>query len=256
MKSDAIRIALLVFLILIFSCFERMAPAQVSQSWTGKIRNVGYIAFFLFFGALAITFFSPILEQIHPRFLPVSGWFIVPVLFLSLVFSDFLFYWYHRAQHHFTWLWPIHELHHSDTELNVTTSMRTYWLEYPIQVVLIALPVQYFVGVNTQVQWILLFVTTFWLYFTHTNIRLPLGPVTPFICGPQLHRIHHSREEKHHDKNFAQFFPFFDILFGTYYAPADYEFPQTGTPDLATNASYSMTFVRPFKSWMKRKTLS
>src|SRR5258706_15193675 len=67
-----------------------------------------------------------------------------------------------------------------------------------------------------------------WGYFIHLNLRLPLGPLTPVLGGPHLHRIHHSRLPEHQDKNFAAFFPIFDLLFGTYYPPSRAEYPATG----------------------------
>ena len=80
------------------------------------------------------------------------------------------------------------------------------------------------------------FVATFlmfklWGFFIHANVRLELGPLTPIISGPQLHRIHHSALAEHRDKNFATFFPFIDILFGTYYGPGKGEHPPTGLHD-------------------------
>ncbi|HLD20823.1 MAG TPA: sterol desaturase family protein [Patescibacteria group bacterium] len=249
-KSDAIRIALIVLLIVGFTHVEILAPAQAGQTVAGRLRNLGYIALFFVLGASGVALLARFL-QVQPQLLSVSGWGIVLALLAGLVLSDLLFYWYHRAQHAWVWLWPLHELHHSDTELNVTTSMRSYWLEYPIQVLLIALPVQMLIGVRVQtLAWSMLIMTS-WLYFTHTNVRLRLGPLTPLVCGPQVHRIHHSIETKHQNKNFAQFFPVIDILFGTYYAPGHEEFPATGTPALASNASYATTLVRPFKVWFK-----
>jgi sterol desaturase/sphingolipid hydroxylase (fatty acid hydroxylase superfamily) len=47
-------------------------------------------------------------------------------------------------------------------------------------------------------------------------------------CGPQIHRIHHSVLPQHRDKNYAVWFPLWDVLFGTYYHPARDEFPPTG----------------------------
>jgi len=41
----------------------------------------------------------------------------------SLVF-DFFYYWFHRLQHQWDWLWEIHQLHHSEPALNVTTNFR------------------------------------------------------------------------------------------------------------------------------------
>jgi sterol desaturase/sphingolipid hydroxylase (fatty acid hydroxylase superfamily) len=251
LKSDALRIALIVLLIVSFSHIEIFVPAQSGQTVVGRLRNLGYIFLFFVLGAAGVSMLMMVFE-VQPSIVTVSGWGIVVVLAGSLFLSDLLFYWYHRAQHSIAWLWPLHELHHSDRELNVTTSMRSYWLEYPIQVLMIALPVHLLVGVSVQTLTWSMVVMTSWLFFTHTNVRLRLGPLTPLVCGPQLHRIHHSIEPKHQSKNFAQFFPIIDILFGTYYRPARDEFPETGTPGLASNASYLTTLIRPFKLWLKR----
>lgn len=251
LKSDALRIALVVLLIVVLSHLEILAPAQKGQTITGRLRNLGYVALFFLLGAAGVSVLL-LFVDVRSTILSVNGWGIVLALLAGLFLSDLLFYWYHRAQHAVSWLWPLHELHHSDAELNVTTSMRSYWLEYPIQVLLISLPVQLLLGVSVQtLVWSMLIMTS-WLYFTHTNVRLRLGSLTPLVCGPQLHRIHHSIEPHHQNKNFAQFFPVIDILFGTYYKPARDEFPTTGTPALVSNASYLTTFIRPFKLWFKQ----
>lgn len=162
---------------------------------------------------------------------------------------DFLFYWYHCAQHHIKLLWSIHELHHSDAELNTSSSMRSFWLEIPLQAIFISIPTLNFIGVDKLALLLFPLVTTSWLIFTHANIRLRLGFLTPWLCGPQLHRIHHSKHSKHYNKNFAQFFPVFDILFGTYYAPQKDEFPETGTPTMSSNVPIREVLKRPFVVW-------
>ncbi len=250
LKSDAPRIALIVLLIIGLSHLEIFAPAQRGQTLRGRIRNLGHIVLFVLLGTAGLSMLLLFIEVEAPL-LSVSGWSLLLVLLASLFLSDLLFYWYHRAQHSLPWLWPLHELHHADTQLNVTTSMRSYWLEYPMQVLVIALPVHVLIGVSAQTLVWSMFVMTSWLYFTHTNVRLRLGPFTSLVCGPQLHRIHHSIEPRHQHKNFAQFFPVIDILFGTYYAPGREEFPATGTTGLASEATYPTTFLRPFKLWLK-----
>ncbi len=67
-----------------------------------------------------------------------------------------------------------------------------------------------------------------WGFVNHANVRIDFGPLTGVIAGPQWHRIHHSTDPHHRDRNFATFFPFIDRLFGTYYAPAVGEYPATG----------------------------
>ncbi|NQV89990.1 sterol desaturase family protein [Candidatus Uhrbacteria bacterium] len=250
-QSDAIRIALVVVLVILLSNLEIIIPAQKGQALSGRLRNFGYIALFFILGGMSFKIISSTIA-FQPRILSASGWSIFLLVLVGILLSDLLFYWYHRAQHAFAWLWPIHELHHADTQLNVTTSMRTYWLEYPVQVLLISVPVQLLIGVNVQVYLWTMVLMTSWLFMAHTNVRLRLGVLTPFICGPQVHRIHHSIEEKHQDKNFAQFFPFIDILFGTYYAPGKEEFPRTGTPNLASNAPYGTVLLKPLRTWFRR----
>ncbi|WP_456669859.1 sterol desaturase family protein [Bradyrhizobium sp. USDA 3240] len=50
-----------------------------------------------------------------------------------------------------------------------------------------------------------------------------------WINNPQWHRIHHSVEMEHQDKNFAAFFPFWDILFGMACVPKQDEYLQQGS---------------------------
>jgi sterol desaturase/sphingolipid hydroxylase (fatty acid hydroxylase superfamily) len=165
--------------------------------------------------------------------------------------ADFVFYWYHRAQHRFSFLWALHELHHADTELNATTSFRTFWLEYPVQALVVSVPTLILLGIDRTAAVIFPLVQTVILMFTHWNVRLRLGPLTPVFCGPQLHRIHHSRLPQHRDTNFSQVLPVFDVLFGTYCAPGRDEFPPTGTDDLASDASVARVLVqRPLELWM------
>jgi sterol desaturase/sphingolipid hydroxylase (fatty acid hydroxylase superfamily) len=41
------------------------------------------------------------------------------------------------------------------------------------------------------------------------------------IISPNGHRIHHSLDEKHHNKNFGAMFTWWDQLFGTFYLSDD-----------------------------------
>lgn len=59
-------------------------------------------------------------------------------------------------------------------------------------------------------------------------IKARLPWLDRLLVTPQVHRIHHSRDPGHYNRNFADAFPLFDILFGTYHKPAAEEFPETG----------------------------
>jgi hypothetical protein len=89
--------------------------------------------------------------------------------------------------------------------------------------------------------------------FIHANLRLSLGPVSPVVAGPQLHRIHHSLEPRHRDRNYAAFFPLWDVLFGSYYAPKRDEYPRTGLATGERVTSIGQALWLPFATWFGRR---
>jgi|SRR6185312_328420 len=149
---------------------------------------------------------------------------------LFVLIADFIKYWMHRAMHAAPLLWRFHRAHHSDRHFNASTNLREQWagtIYGDAVFALIAAPL--FGAMTTPIP-----LTAAYLaygFFAHSNLRLPLGRLTPVLVGPHYHRIHHSRLPQHANVNFSSFFPLFDILFGTYYAPARDEFPPTGLAD-------------------------
>lgn len=147
--------------------------------------------------------------------------------FLFVLVADFIKYWMHRAMHAVPLFWRFHRAHHSDRHLNASTNLREQWagaIYGDAVFAFIAVPL--FGALATPIP-----LTAAYLaygFFAHSNLRLPLGRLTPVLVGPHYHRIHHSRLPEHANVNYSSFFPLFDILFGTYYAPASDEFPPTG----------------------------
>ncbi|MFI4904937.1 MAG: sterol desaturase family protein, partial [Burkholderiales bacterium] len=91
----------------------------------------------------------------------------------------------------------------------------------------------------------------YWPYFIHANVRLPLGGLTRVVVGPQAHRIHHSLEDAHADRNFAAVFPLWDILFGTFCAPRAGEYPRTGLHSGERVTSFWQANLLPFAGWRR-----
>lgn len=237
----------------VLTVLELAVPADREQTWRGRLRNLGFLVQFKLLGLAGVAaWFNWGPELRGPRLQPEP---VVAALLVvaNLIAIDVLYYWYHRAQHRFPALWALHELHHADAELNATSSYRTYWLEAPVQVALIGTPtILLFGGLGPRHGVAILSASLFFLIFSHSNLRLRLGPLSGWIIGPQVHRIHHSRLPEHQDRNFAQFFPFIDRVFGTFFPPRHDEFPPTGTTGLASDAPYTTAMVRPVKIWTRR----
>lgn len=162
---------------------------------------------------------------------------MVGALLLTMLVQDFFGYWNHRAQHKSMFLWQHHKLHHSDRHFDIWTTYVNNWMEIVIGTVLVGVPLSLFVkldqfdGLSGGI-WLLslVFLRRLITHFNHWNVGVNWGWVNLLVSTPQVHRIHHSLEERHFDKNFA-FFPIWDMLFGTYHRPRRDEFPLTGVAD-------------------------
>lgn len=149
--------------------------------------------------------------------------------FSAMFLVDGLYYVYHRLQHSVPLLWRIHALHHTDPAVNITTAKRTHFLERPLQFLLLVMPVLWLLGYNERGVGLVAVAGPAILYFSHLDVRLSLGALTPVVVGPQYHRIHHALDAHEQGRNFAQAFPLFDKLGGTYRAPREREFIATGS---------------------------
>ena len=238
---------------------EQLQPAESQQ----PLRRIGFNIAYTFVFLLLTNLLLPPLQAVTKPWIDRFG-LAIPVafpdgplgqalqVFAFFFIIDFFYYWFHRAQHTFGWLWMQHKLHHSELSLNITSGNRHHWLEEPIRVFAMWLPMGLLFQqkpISMALPWSVLFL---WGYFIHMNLRFSMGPLTPVMCGPQLHRIHHSNLREHRDKNFAAVFPIFDILFGTYCKPAKDTYPSTGLDDGEDLNGLVRSSLAPFRGWREQ----
>jgi len=147
---------------------------------------------------------------------------------LFVFLADFFYYWWHRLQHAVPALWWQHAVHHSDEAVNAVTAVRQHWTEFAFQSFLVSLPTLLIVKTDAETIVAVSILMHAWSFFNHLDVRLPLGRLSVVVSGPDFHLIHHSREPRHRDRNFAAYFPVFDKLFGTIHLPRAGETPATG----------------------------
>lgn len=169
---------------------------------------------------------------------------------LNLLIVDFFVYWFHRAQHTIGWMWDIHLVHHSDDDINVTTTTLHSWLHFIVMAAWVALPMAVLFKLPEVSSAIIGTALAGWMFVTHLNVKLSLGRWSWLVVGPQLHRIHHSSLPHHFDKNFAGYFPIWDVIFGTYFHPDHNEYPPTGVPG-STVRTVTEATIYPFKRWFE-----
>jgi sterol desaturase/sphingolipid hydroxylase (fatty acid hydroxylase superfamily) len=238
-------VALSAALIALFTLAEICWPAARNGGWRERVINIliGFIvSVFAFACLLLLACFATMLWRDGLLGAVLPGWRRDDLIGLAIsVFAygfawDFFQYWFHRWQHVSPALWPSHRVHHSDDRLSTTTALRRSVLELLLIFAFVLVPTVVVVGVDETAAPIAFAIFYGWGFFNHANVRLSLGRLTPVLSGPQWHRIHHGVAPKYRDRNFAAYFPIFDIVFGTYRAPRAGEYPTTGVGDSVVTA--------------------
>jgi sterol desaturase/sphingolipid hydroxylase (fatty acid hydroxylase superfamily) len=136
----------------------------------------------------------------------------------NLLGRGFISFSTHWLMHKVPIFWRVHRVHHLDTELDVSTTVRFHPLEFVVGL----LPGVPLVALLGLAPWLLV------LYelldaainvFSHSNVRIParLDRVLRYVVvTPDLHRVHHSSFQPETDSNFGAVFPIWDLLFGTF----------------------------------------
>ncbi len=120
-------------------------------------------------------------------------------------------------------------IHHSQRQMNLFTDGRVHMVEYLVAQAIICLPLFMLNLTPFAIFWVGV-ATSWYTRIYHANLRTNFGPLKYLLVTPQSHRIHHSLQSRHWDKNFGVIFSVWDRLFGTLYANYD-EYPETGLED-------------------------
>jgi sterol desaturase/sphingolipid hydroxylase (fatty acid hydroxylase superfamily) len=150
-----------------------------------------------------------------PSWPTADRWLSFLAAFLLL---DLLNYAIHRCQHAVPFLWRFHALHHSDPDVDVTTSARHHPIEYLLAagfywLAVLALDIPVVVVASHGLA---VFAAA---AVTHGNMRLPEWLerlLQPVVITLDLHLIHHSIEYDEANANFGAVLSIWDRLFGTF----------------------------------------
>jgi sterol desaturase/sphingolipid hydroxylase (fatty acid hydroxylase superfamily) len=179
--------------------------------------------------------------------LGIDGWTNV---LLTVVVLDGVTYAWHRAYHGFPLMWRMHRVHHSDLDVDVTTSGRFHLAEMVLSAIfrlgVIAL-------LGATVASVVIFEIVFGLLnqLEHSNLRIP----EPFetwlrwvVVTPDMHRIHHSQELAHTNSNYSTIFSWWDRLFRTYRFGADQAGLRLGLPEhpCTEDVTFGKVLAMPF----------
>ncbi len=150
---------------------------------------------------------------------PASVWTVLALV----IAQDFFYYWFHRVSHRVRWLWASHVTHHSSERLNLSTAFRQS-LTYPISGMwLFWLPLAW-LGFRPANIVAVVAINLAFQFFVHTQAIGRLGWLEAVFNTPSNHRVHHARNPRYLDRNYAGVLMIWDQLFGTF-VPEDPALP-------------------------------
>jgi sterol desaturase/sphingolipid hydroxylase (fatty acid hydroxylase superfamily) len=160
----------------------------------------------------------------------------------ALLLYDFMSYRNHRFQHRF--LWHIHALHHWQTDLHAANDY-AHFLEAALRFLSWALPLSLIKFDFAPMPALLGLGRGALEFYIHSPTTVNFGPARRILVDNRFHRIHHSLEPTHFDRNFGILFSFWDSLFGTAYWPGPDEWPETGIAGISPPASIGAYLLFP-----------
>jgi sterol desaturase/sphingolipid hydroxylase (fatty acid hydroxylase superfamily) len=209
--------------LLLVAAWEFFLPRR-RRDFPALRRRLGNIGFWILNLVLVTFIFEPP-ARFRPEFEAVTGahfpaWPIgdTALSFLAgFLVLDLMRYAVHRCEHAVPFLWRFHALHHSDPDVDVTTSVRHHPIEY-----VLASAVYWLAMIVLNVPPVVVLAHGLAVFGTaavqHGNIRLPERSerwLQPVLVTVDMHRIHHSIEFSRANWNYGAVLSIWDRLFGT-----------------------------------------
>jgi sterol desaturase/sphingolipid hydroxylase (fatty acid hydroxylase superfamily) len=239
--------------IFILECLIPVKKDQKSLS-VGMFQDFfWFVADYIVLGIVLMAVYTGFLRFLYDKYLSfltiktVETWPLIIRGIVSILLIDFLAWFHHFVRHKVKLFWFFHTIHHSQREMNVFTDLRVHVGERVIALTLIFIPL-YMFQVKLPYDFYVGFVLAIYTMVYHANLRTNYGFLKYFMVTPQSHRVHHSIEERHCDKNFGLIFTIWDRMFGTLYNEYDV-YPDTGITDESFPLEKSAKGLNLFKNW-------
>lgn len=202
---------------------EAIVPFHRAPEW--KLRHIGpnlaltaatlMLNFAFSAGAVVIT---ALLNTYHAGLLPGHGVPLWASVVIGVVVLDYSSYLAHWLMHKVPNLWRVHRVHHSDPIVDVTTAYRQHPFEGMVRFLFTIAPA-WALGLPAEAVAVYRLLSASNALLEHTNIKLwqPMDTaISILLVTPNMHKVHHSREQKETDSNYGNIFALYDRLFGSF----------------------------------------
>jgi sterol desaturase/sphingolipid hydroxylase (fatty acid hydroxylase superfamily) len=223
LNAESMQVSLFFIVFGILAIVEIYLPfrgngTQKSKRW---LTNLGLTMLnILLLSALPVTFFTIGLQAMENGFglLNTGSLPLWLAITMTLLLRGFISFFTHFLMHKIPIFWRVHRVHHLDTEMDVSTTVRFHPFEFIIGLV-VGVPLVAVFGFSPYVLLLYEVLDAIITLFSHANIRVPRYLecwLRYLIVTPDLHRVHHSTYHVETDSNYGAVFPIWDIIFRTF----------------------------------------
>ena len=220
---DPLQYAAFFGVFLIFALLEVVAPrdpAAPERLWRWPANVVLTVLNIIVMGAIPVSMIAAadFAQANHIGLVNVIRMPVEAAFAVGFLGRAFLSWGTHYLNHKVPFLWAIHRVHHVDTRLDVSSTVRFHPLEFVFTTPM-ALAGVVAMGVPPLALLIYELMDASVTVFSHANVRLPWWvdrPLRLFIVTPDVHRVHHSSYQPETDSNFGAVLTIWDRVLGTY----------------------------------------
>jgi sterol desaturase/sphingolipid hydroxylase (fatty acid hydroxylase superfamily) len=168
---------------------------------------------------------------------------------VTILGMDLTAYLGHRWRHQVPVLWRLHRAHHTDPDVDVTTTLR----QHPLDIVMLGVigtAATLVLGPPPLAVAIWAAGSSAWGLFAHARLRLPLRvewTMAKVLQTPGTHRVHHAPERPLTDSNYGLVLSVWDRMFGTFSAPNPAQVTGLDTADLAERQTVGAMLADPWR---------
>ncbi|MBI4773045.1 MAG: sterol desaturase family protein [Deltaproteobacteria bacterium] len=223
LEMGSVRSLLTLFGYGLFLGFELLIPyRKPSVSKTGRWVNnltltlLNSVVMYLLFAALIVH----TAQYVTDNRLGVLNLADIPrwtKIVITVLIMDFVIYVWHLLNHEAPFFWRFHRVHHSDLNMDVSTSTRFHIGELAMSAV-IKISLILFLGAELIAVIVFETLLVFCAQFCHSSLRVPPrldSLLWILFVPPSMHRIHHSVVIKERNTNYGTILSVWDRWLGT-----------------------------------------
>lgn len=246
-------VLLLVVLSIVTALEAAFGPGQPRRSRRANLALVLPVLVIASVTDLVIAAATTISDDHDAGLLPWLGVSGTAAAVVGVILLDLFAYLNHRVRHAVRPLWALHRTHHTDVDVDGTTTFR----QHPLDVVVLNLGMAATIAVAgigaTSVVLLAAAMPVVGL-FAHARVRLPNRverALALVVQTPGLHRVHHSPHHRETDSNLGLVLTLWDRMFGTYNPPNPAGPAGLDTVDLDRRQTVAAMLAEPWRPLVK-----